>query len=100
MPALTDVKGTFNAQSSGNFSCTPFQTDKNNQVIKGTFTCNAASNNVQASGTGGVSTGTATAATSAASATTTKSAANIAQVNAPAVIGAFAFIAGVAQYAL
>jgi hypothetical protein len=101
LPSLTDVKGTFNAQSSGNFSCTPFQADKNNQVIKGTFTCKAATNDVQASGTGGVSTGTATAGTSsAASATATKSAANLAQANAPVVMGAFAFIAGVAQFAL
>jgi len=100
LPSLADVKGTFNAQSSGNFSCTPFQADKNNQVIKGTFTCKAATDNVQASGTGGVSTGTATAVTSSPSATSSKSAAVIAADNAPAVVGAFALIAAVAQYAL
>jgi len=100
LPALSDVKGTFNAQSSGNFSCTPFQQDKNNQVIKGTFTCSAKSNNVQASGTGGgSSTGTSTSSTTSATATK-KGAASIAKVNMPAMIGLSALVGGLAHLAL
>jgi len=97
LPALTDVKGTFNAQSSGNFSCTPFEADYNNQVIKGTYTCNAKSNNVQASGTGS---GTATATGSAASATSTKGAAAIAKVNYPAMVGLSALVGGIVHLSL
>lgn len=47
--SLEDVKGTFNAQSSGNFSCDTFDDYKGDQVVKGLYFCRAESDNVQAS---------------------------------------------------
>lgn len=61
LPSLADVKGRFNAQSSGNFSCDPFAKAKASAVIKGVYFCKAESDNVQTSAT----------ATSAAQASTT-----------------------------
>ena len=46
-PKLTDVRGTFNAQTSGNFSCSDFNQYKKNQVVKGLYFCKAKSANVQ-----------------------------------------------------
>lgn len=46
-PKLTDVRGTFNAQTSGNFSCTEFNGYKKAQVVKGLYFCKAKSANVQ-----------------------------------------------------
>jgi len=100
LPALNNVKGTFNAQSSGNFSCSPFDADNKNQVIKGTYTCSAKSNNVQASGTGSSGSSTSTSTGSASSATATKGAASIAEVNVPAMVGLSALVAGLAQLVL
>jgi len=73
LPALKDCKGSFNAQSSGNFSCTTFQASKG--VVKGSFTCTPSSNNVQASGVSVGGSGSATMTGSAASSTSTKGAA-------------------------
>jgi hypothetical protein len=40
LPALKDVRGGLNIQtSSTTFDCTPFENDKSNSVVKGTFTC-------------------------------------------------------------
>ena len=39
LPALTEVYGGFNLQSSGNFSCSAFDKDHSNGVIRGTYTC-------------------------------------------------------------
>jgi len=97
LPALKDCKGSFNAQSSGNFSCDPFQSSKNSGVIKGSFTCSAKSNNVQASGVTG--SGTSSATGSAASATSTKGAASISKVN-PEMIGFSALVGGLALLVL
>lgn len=46
-PALADVQGTFNAQTSGNFSCNDFNQLHNSQVVKGDVFCKAQSDNVQ-----------------------------------------------------
>jgi hypothetical protein len=39
LPSLSDVRGEFNMQSSGNLDCTAFKNDKGSGVIKGTFIC-------------------------------------------------------------
>jgi hypothetical protein len=46
-PALADVQGTFNAQTSGNFSCNDFNKLHDSQVVKGDVFCQAQSDNVQ-----------------------------------------------------
>lgn len=46
-PKLADVRGTFNAQTSGNFSCGDFNQYKKNQIVKGLYFCKAKSANVQ-----------------------------------------------------
>jgi len=97
LPSLQNCKGSFNAQSSGNFSCDPFQTSKNGGVIKGSYTCSAKSNNVQASGVTG--SGTASATGSAASSTSTKGAASISKVNAE-MFGFSALVGGLALLVL
>lgn len=54
-PALADVQGTFNAQTSGNFSCNDFNQLQNNQVVKGDVFCKAQSDNVQTTPDGSTS---------------------------------------------
>ena len=57
-------------QSSGNFSCDAFKTDKSNDVIRGTYTCTPTSSNVQtgtSSSGSGTSSGTSATHTGAAS---------------------------------
>jgi hypothetical protein len=40
LPALKDVRGGFNLQSSGDVDCTPFNAQHgSNSVIKGTYVC-------------------------------------------------------------
>jgi hypothetical protein len=46
-PALEDVQGTFNAQTSGKFSCNDFNKLHDAQVVKGDVFCQAQSDNVQ-----------------------------------------------------
>ena len=41
------MRGTFNAQTSGNFSCSEFNGYKKAQVVKGLYFCKAKSANVQ-----------------------------------------------------
>ena len=95
LPALSDCKGTFNMQSSGNISCDPFQTDANSKVIKGAFFCASGSTNVQSSATGtGSTTGTG------ASPTGTKGAAPFTSVDMPAVVGFSTFIGALVQMLL
>jgi hypothetical protein len=52
-------------QSSGNFSCSAFDKDDSNSVIKGTYKCYAATSNVQTgtSGSSGSKTGSGSSAT-------------------------------------
>ncbi|OBT69561.1 hypothetical protein VE03_00825 [Pseudogymnoascus sp. 23342-1-I1] len=54
-PALEDVQGTFNAQTSGNFSCTAFNKLHDAQVVKGDVFCESESTNVQETGSGSTS---------------------------------------------
>jgi hypothetical protein len=95
LPALSDCKGTFNMQSSGNISCDPFQQDATSKVIKGAFFCASGSTNVQTSATG---TGSTTGGS--ASPTGTKGAAPFTSVDMPAVVGFTSFIAALVQMLL
>jgi hypothetical protein len=80
-------------QSSGNISCSPFQQDANNKVIKGAFFCSSESTNVQTSATG-------TGSTTGASPTGTKGAAPFTFVDMPAVVGFSTFIGALVQMLL
>jgi len=96
LPNLKECFGSFNAQSSGNFSCSPFQSDKNSGVIKGSFECTAKSNNVQ---TTAVSASTASATGSTASSTSTKGAASMSKAN-PEMVGFSVLVGGLALLVL
>jgi len=72
LPALSDVRGGFNLETSATFDCSPFKTDHDNSVIKGTFFCSGSQANPHSGTTGG--TGTSTATGTAASPTKTGSA--------------------------
>lgn len=78
-------------ESSGNFSCTPFDTDHNNDVIRGTYKCYAATDNVQ-TGTGGKS-GSSTSSSSGSKKT---GAASVSKANGAA-IGFVAALGGLAM---
>jgi hypothetical protein len=92
LPKLKDVQGAFNMQSSGNFSCTPFDTYKSERVIKGSsYTCVSKSNNVQASGTG------TSTASSTASPTSSGNAAAMNTAEMPVMMGLFALVGGLFQ---
>ncbi|KFY50819.1 hypothetical protein V496_09148 [Pseudogymnoascus sp. VKM F-4515 (FW-2607)] len=54
-PSLEDVQGTFNAQTSGKFSCNEFNKLHDAQVVKGDVFCKAQSDNVQDKPTGDTS---------------------------------------------
>lgn len=73
LPALTNVAGGFNVQSTNVIDCTKFQSEHGN-IIQGTFTCDGGNPNPKtlASGTG---TSSGSSATSTASATASKGAA-------------------------
>ncbi|OBT88863.1 hypothetical protein VE02_01908 [Pseudogymnoascus sp. 03VT05] len=83
-PALADVQGTFNAQTSAKFSCNEFNKLHSSQVVKGDVFCQAQSNNVQDKPTG--STSGQTAAGSGSS-NTTKDAAGSLQASTVFVVG-------------
>lgn len=95
LPVLTDCKGTFNMQSSGNISCDPFSKYHSSKVIKGDFTCTSASTDVQNTvNTGGSGT------SSGAAPSGTKGAAPISSVDMPAVMGFSAFVGALVQMLL
>jgi hypothetical protein len=69
LPALNNVKGGFNVQSTANIDCSGFKKESGN-IIQGTFTCKTTA---EATSLGGTSTGTSTG--SSTSPTSSKSAA-------------------------
>ncbi|KAJ9303709.1 hypothetical protein DTO217A2_6818 [Paecilomyces variotii] len=81
LPALKQVKGGFNMQSTGNFSCSDFQDIKS--TVRGSFTCKSSTPDPTTSdGSSGTSSGTSS---SSSSSSTAKSAASLVDINAPAV---------------
>lgn len=73
-------------QTSGDFDCTPFQTYKTNQVIKGTFTCAGSESTPGVAGTTPSSTSTSSAK---------KGAAGQLEVNILTVVGVPALMCGI-----
>lgn len=71
LPALKQVKGALNIQSTGNFSCAPFSKLHNDGVVGGQFKCHNEtahpSTNDGSSGTSGTTTGTSSSASSTSS---------------------------------
>ncbi|KAL1296870.1 hypothetical protein AAFC00_004487 [Neodothiora populina] len=71
-PALTDVRGAFNLQSSGVLDCKPFDAlKKQNGVIKGKYTC--AGQQEKPSGQGSTPTGTSSSASATSSGSSSSS---------------------------
>lgn len=79
-------------QSSGNIDCSPFEKDKGT-VIKGSFTCDSNSKNVQASGTGSSSSPSSTSTKNAAPGAS----ADMPSLMLPVLMGFFAMVGGVYQ---
>jgi len=90
-PALSDVMGGFNMQSSGNFSCDTFQTDKNNGIIHGVYTCKPTEPDVQSGNSS--STGTSTSSSSTATASKGAAADSLKASNG-AIVAGLALLAG------
>ncbi|PWY93742.1 GPI-anchored cell wall organization protein Ecm33 [Aspergillus sclerotioniger CBS 115572] len=92
LSALTEVKGGFNMQSTGNFSCSAFKTLRENNVIRGTYTCKASTTDPTTSdGSSGTTTSTTSSGTSSATSSDSASVMNVANLPAlglAAIIGA------------
>lgn len=83
LPALTDVKGGFNMQSTTTIDCSGFQKEKNSGVIQGTYVCKTTAD--ATSSTSGSSTGSSS---SSSSSSTSSSAAGLqVSANGQAVLG-------------
>lgn len=92
LPALTQVRGAFNIQSSGTLDCSAFDQDKKSkQVIKGHYVCQGS---VSKPG------GQGTQPSSANPASSSKAAAANVEVNLPAIMGGTSIIAGLLQMIL
>lgn len=101
LPSLKHVKGALNVQSTGNFSCAPFNELNSNQVVGGKFTCHNQTANPTTNGGGsGTTSGSSSTASSSAAASTSKSAAAVENfVNVPT-MGMAALFGFLLQFAL
>ncbi|OKL59140.1 Protein ecm33 [Talaromyces atroroseus] len=81
LPSLTEVKGGFNAESTGNFSCSAFNKLDDDNVISGSYTCNTTSHPTNLDGSSGSSSTTS----SSSSASATSSGAAVGNVAIPSV---------------
>lgn len=97
LPALTDVAGGFNIQTSAQFDCSPFQNYKSDQVIKGTFTCAGSESKPGTAGTTPSSTSTSTAKKGAAGQLQVNV---LTMVGVPALMCGISFVAGLLRLAL
>lgn len=93
LPALTQVQGAFNMQTSGKFDCSAFDKLDQNKVIKGEYTCRGSETKPGTVGTKG-------SGTSSGSAASGTSSAGQFQANLPAVIGGTSVMAGLLQLIL
>lgn len=67
LPGLSQVKGAFNVQSSGQLDCTAFDADnKSKHVIKGNYVCQGAVSKPGGAGTKPSSTGSSSSSSAAA----------------------------------
>ncbi|KAI4185410.1 MAG: hypothetical protein L6R41_004156 [Letrouitia leprolyta] len=92
LPALSQVQGAFNMQTSGKFDCSGFDELSSKKVVKGKYTCRGSQTKP-----GGV--GTASSTSSGSSASGTSSAGQF-QANLPAVLGGTSVMAGLLQLIL
>ena len=81
--------------SASNFSCTAFDTDHTNKVIKGNYVCAPGVANPRGAGTKPTTT-----TSSSSSKSTGKSAAGHVKVNYPAVVGGACLLGGLLQLVL
>ncbi|CRL18834.1 unnamed protein product [Penicillium camemberti] len=90
--ALKDVEGSFNMQSTrGNFSCSDLRKLKSDDVIKGSFKCDATNNNpTTANGGSGTSSSSSSSSSSTSSGAAFMNGANVPVVGLAAVFGALA----------
>ncbi|PYH95140.1 hypothetical protein BO71DRAFT_429298 [Aspergillus ellipticus CBS 707.79] len=98
LSALEEVKGGFNMQSTGNFSCSAFKTLRENNVIRGTYTCKANTTDPTTKD-GSSGTGTSTSSSSSSSSTSSDSASVMNVASMPA-LGLAAVFGALIQYAL
>lgn len=97
LPSLKNVRGGFNMQSTGNFSCDGFEKLSEDKTIRGKFDCKAKqSNPTTKDGSSGAS-GTSSGSSASASSSEGASAINVA--NMPA-MGLAAVFGALVQYAL
>ncbi|KGO68457.1 Leucine rich repeat 5 [Penicillium italicum] len=97
--ALKDVEGSFNMQSTrGNFSCDDLHKLKSDDVIKGSFKCDATNNNPTTANGGSGTSGSSSSSTStsSSSAKTSSGAAFMSGANVP-VVGLAAIFGALAQ---
>lgn len=87
LPALTQIQGAFNIQTSGQFDCSAFAKDHDNKVIRGKYQC-------AGSQTKPGTAGSSTSGTSSSSSASASSFAGRYEVNFPAAIGASSLVAG------
>jgi hypothetical protein len=93
LPVLDDVRGSLRINTTGQFDCSPFRRAKNERVVKGTFSCEAApgstsSNSDSSSTTGGSSNPSKT------------NAAGQLQVDVVSILGSVVLAAGLLRMAL
>ncbi|KAF7114360.1 hypothetical protein CNMCM5793_008312 [Aspergillus hiratsukae] len=89
MPNLELVRGQFNLQSTGNFSCTSFDNAKKEQVIRGTYKCKAAeANPTTKDGASGTTTSSGSSSSASKSSAADLNAANLPALGFAAVFGA------------
>lgn len=93
LPALTQVQGAFNMQTSGKFDCSAFDKLNQNKVIRGSYTCSGSETKPGTAGSkpSGTSSGSSPSGTGAAGQF---------QVDLPAVLGATSVMAGLLQFIL
>lgn len=98
LPALKQVKGAFNMQSSGVLDCSAFQADKGSkQVIKGNYVCQGSE--TKPGGAGTKASGSATP-TSSGKGAGGHIEVNLSMVMVPVLMGGISLIAGLFQLIL
>lgn len=90
LPKLDNVKGGFNMQSTGDFSCDTFDKKHKNKVIRGSYTCKAKKNNPKSkNGQSGTSSNSASAASGTSTSSEGAAPGNVANVPAMGMAAVF-----------
>ena len=92
LPALTQVKGAFNLQTSGDFDCSKFdKIYQSKAVIRGKYTCQGSKSDPNSADSTSTSTGL--------SASKTAAAAHF-ELNTPIIMGGSSLVVGLLQFFL